>query len=364
MPQAGTPTVVHPGVAAVLSSPIGPAAGQSWSVEIDNLTPWQLNVTMPGQAASSLAPGTAQLYYARTGPATVTVTPVGAAFDTGAYQILTNWAQGADIIPGTFPVVISPVLAAAAVVEGSAEVFTWTGGQAGTNSPIALPSGYRYLAIVWQYQNNSGATPANVTVEIVGATTGVLYGLDSNSAIPPGGFYRHLFYVPIEQALDPTVDFVFGSIGGSGSDTAKAWVAADVSAPLAQTFALDGQGSGSSVLTYPGLGESAAFVGTGQISVAAGPAVTLIAAPAAGTFNRVRNIHLHAATTAASTAQLAIVQTASTTTEIVVQYAQANGISYTWTGDLPITEGLQVVTNLAVSAGASAHYRNEPIVQI
>lgn len=105
MPTPGKLTTITPGTQTVLPAPITPAVNQVWQVELDNLSPWILAVNVSGKSYS-LAPGVAQLYTSKTGPAEVAVTPSGSA--SGPGQIMSNWAIVPDSIPGTFPAAVRP----------------------------------------------------------------------------------------------------------------------------------------------------------------------------------------------------------------------------------------------------------------
>lgn len=109
MPSSGPVTPINPTGSVQLVSPITPAVGQAWQVEVDNISPWPIMVNVSGQTYSQ-GPGVAHLYPARSGPADVQVTgrePAGTD-PNPAYYLLTNWAQAPDMIPGTFPTVIAP----------------------------------------------------------------------------------------------------------------------------------------------------------------------------------------------------------------------------------------------------------------
>jgi hypothetical protein len=112
MPLPGAAVPLTFGETVTIIGPIQPGAN-SWMVEVENLSPWTLTVVMPGQAGTNLAPGMGQLYQAKTGPATLQLTPIGTPV-AGTYQVVTNWAQGNDTIPGTFPVVVAPSLSSGA----------------------------------------------------------------------------------------------------------------------------------------------------------------------------------------------------------------------------------------------------------
>ena len=110
MPVPGTQVTLTLGVESTIPTPSGivPSVGQSWSVEIENVSPWVLTVNVSGKPYN-LAPGMGQLYASTSGPASVTVIPSGSAA-SGSFYVLSNWAVSPDHIPGTFPVVVAPSL--------------------------------------------------------------------------------------------------------------------------------------------------------------------------------------------------------------------------------------------------------------
>lgn len=138
--------------------PITPSADQSWMVELDNLSPWTLAVNISGQQYS-LAPGMAQMYTARSGPALVTVTPTGPAPDTGTYTIVSNWAVSPDSIPGTFPVVVAPSLAGGNP-NPNGNVVVAEPIVSGGSVNVPIPAGY--TAVLIGLVNTGGVVAATV----------------------------------------------------------------------------------------------------------------------------------------------------------------------------------------------------------
>lgn len=100
MPVQAQPLVLTPGATQTLTPPIAPGAMNSWSVELDNLSPWTLTVHVNGQSYP-LGPSVMRLITAPSGPAQVTVdVPPGG---TGTYELYSTWAQSPDSIQGVFP---------------------------------------------------------------------------------------------------------------------------------------------------------------------------------------------------------------------------------------------------------------------
>ncbi len=100
MPVQAQPLVLTPGATQTLTPPITPGAMNSWSVELDNLSPWTLTVHVNGQSYP-LGPSVMRLISAPSGPAQVTVdVPPGG---TGTYELYSTWAQSPDSIQGVFP---------------------------------------------------------------------------------------------------------------------------------------------------------------------------------------------------------------------------------------------------------------------
>ena len=152
MPVPGTQVTLTLGEETTIPTPSGmvPTVGQGWEVELDNISPWILTVNVSGQQYV-LAPGVAQLYRSRSGPAQVTVVPSGAASSAAAY-VLSNWAVAPDSIPGTFPVVIAPASIVTIVqlppppaVMTASDIITGTGSAVQFNS-VALTIGLALLA--------------------------------------------------------------------------------------------------------------------------------------------------------------------------------------------------------------------------
>lgn len=100
MPVQGSPLTLVPGASQTLTPPITPAAQNSWSVELDNLSPWTLTVHVNGQTYP-LGPSVMRLFTVGSGPAQVSVdVPSGG---TGTYELYSTWAQSPDSIQGSFP---------------------------------------------------------------------------------------------------------------------------------------------------------------------------------------------------------------------------------------------------------------------
>ena len=198
MPVPGTQVTLTLGVESTIPTPSGivPSVGQSWSVEIENVSPWVLTVNVSGKPYN-LAPGMGQLYVSTSGPASVTVIPSGSAA-SGSFYVLSNWAVAPDHIPGTFPVVVAPSLTGSIIASqpqaaltgsplspttGGSHTFTWpvgepyssvllvlSGGSAVSLSATGATTGATYLPTevidhgVWRLDISSVAEPDGVTV--------------------------------------------------------------------------------------------------------------------------------------------------------------------------------------------------------
>lgn len=106
MPVASSPVTLTAGTQVDLTPPITPAVSQVWYVRLDNVSPYPLTVSVNGKAGW-LAPGQTDLFSAKSGPASVSVTPQQAPNGTApagsSSYVLATWAVSPDVIPGTFP---------------------------------------------------------------------------------------------------------------------------------------------------------------------------------------------------------------------------------------------------------------------
>lgn len=205
-------------------------------VELDNLSPWTLAVNISGQQYS-LAPGMAQMYTARSGPALVTVTPTGPAPDTGTYTIVSNWAVSPDSIPGTFPVVVAPSLAGGNP-NPNGNVVVAEPIVSGGSVNVPIPAGY--TAVLIGLVNTGGVVVATVNWgqptlpvdslvfaknnTLPGYTVGVLPVLGNTltvSLVGAGSAFLTVYGLVAPQDLPSQllIDEQLQSIGGSSSVT-------------------------------------------------------------------------------------------------------------------------------------------------
>lgn len=293
MPVAGAPVTISAGQTVGLTPPIRAAAGQTWQVELDNLSPFTLSVRINGQAVT-LPPSVMRLTQTTSGPIDVSVT-VPPSSDTGTYQLLSTWAVLPDSIQGTLPasvglttisgpVTIDSVTGAVTLEAGTAvlnagdvemvafpttAISTTTDGQTYTSPAIPLPAGSQSCYVQLEALAVAGET--GLTIEVLGVTTGNLYISATTSEIYQSGvFYPVLIRSGSISALDSEV--LVEITAGASTFTANLTVVT-TTGPLTPP-------------TTPGFPISTVPLGglfaTGDVTIAANSMVTLLPVPPAG----------------------------------------------------------------------------------
>lgn len=227
MPVPGTQVTVSAGQSLTLQSPLPASVSQTWQVEIDNFSPYILTLTIAGQTYT-LAPGMAQLYTSSGGPTNVSVVagllpPTSTVQPGQTFSISSLWATFPDTIPGTFPTVVSPLLAniSATVLSDQVSILAnaeiANGSSVNVNLPANVP--IHSLAITAR----AGDIPPDGQLLIVGnQSLAIYYGIVSaNSQTPFIGRYLladlakygGLVIVPFQSVTDKSINIAWSSAG-------------------------------------------------------------------------------------------------------------------------------------------------------
>ena len=351
MPVPGTQVTLTLGVESTIPTPSGivPSVGQSWSVEIENVSPWVLTVNVSGKPYN-LAPGMGQLYVSTSGPASVTVIPSGSAA-SGSFYVLSNWAVAPDHIPGTFPVVVAPSLTGSIIANGPEFNLTnspWAANNLNVSKTFTWPAGAgNVTGVAVTYYDSAGVNPSSPSHLIVsGATTGRVY-LDL--VVDHGQWI-----LPVTQLLEPAgvtvVLDVPNAYAGPSSQTVS--VVGLTSPQLIRSISGPGiEGPDTQTSNLASLGGSVVMVGTGSRT----------------NVIRIWNLSLIAALSATGGTQRAYLRSGATDLwQISVGSASGNGpscsISHDFKNGLPLQlflNPLTLVTDPLIAATCNISYSTD-----